>query len=76
LINQLHKGLDDHERSFLLSLVTGTPDWSLLGIEHLEHLPGIRWKLHNLMRLQKTDEKKFIQQAELLRLRMSELSWA
>lgn len=72
MINQLRKGLDDHERSFLLSLVAGTPDWSLLGIEHLEHLPGIRWKLHNLMRLQKTDEKKFIEQAELLRLRMSE----
>ena len=29
----------------------GAPDWSLMGITHLEHLPGIRWELHNLAKL-------------------------
>ncbi|SCX44833.1 DUF932 domain-containing protein [Nitrosospira sp. Nsp1] len=46
--------------------VAGAPDWSLLGIEHLEHLPGIRWKLHNLSQLQRTNVKKFTEQADAL----------
>ena len=66
MVRELQQGLDDSERRFLLSLVAGTPDWSLLGIAHLEHLPGIRWKLHNLAQLQKTNAKKFAEQADAL----------
>src|SRR5580692_4281654 len=62
MVHALQQGLDDNERRFLLSLVAGAPDWALLNIAHLEHLPGIRWKLHNLAQLQKTNAKKFAQQ--------------
>jgi hypothetical protein len=48
LVREIQQGLDDDERRFLLSLVAGAPEWPLLGIEHLEHLPGLRWKLRNL----------------------------
>ncbi|MDP2140583.1 MAG: nucleotidyl transferase AbiEii/AbiGii toxin family protein [Gammaproteobacteria bacterium] len=70
MVRELHQGLDDNERRFLLSLVSGSPDWSLLGIDHLEHLPGIRWKLHNLFALQKTNPNKFAVQADLLAERL------
>ena len=43
---------------------------SLLGIAHLEQLPGIRWKLRNLAQLQKTDARRFAEQAELLATRL------
>jgi len=66
MVRELQQGLDDDERRFLLSLVAGTPDWSLLNIAHLEHLPGIRWKLHNLAHLQKSNAKKFAEQADVL----------
>jgi predicted nucleotidyltransferase component of viral defense system len=66
MVRELQQGLDDDERRFLLSLVVGTPDWSLLNIAHLEHLPGIRWKLHNLAHLQKSNAKKFAEQADVL----------
>jgi len=66
LMSELQQGLDDAERRFLVSLVTGAPEWSLLGIPHIEFLPGIRWKLHNLAQLQKTDAKRFAEQAEML----------
>jgi predicted nucleotidyltransferase component of viral defense system len=66
MVRELQQGLDDDERTFLLSLVAGVPDWSLLNIAHLEHLPGIRWKLHNLAHLQKSNAKKFAEQADLL----------
>jgi hypothetical protein len=66
MVRELQQGLDDHERSFLHSLVAGAPDWSSLKIAHLEHLPAIRWKLHNLTQLQKSNAKKFAQQADVL----------
>lgn len=48
MIAELHASLDAEEREFLLSLARNAPNWALLGIEHLEQLPGIRWKLSNL----------------------------
>lgn len=71
LVRELQQGLDDNERRFLLSLVGGAPEWSLLGIAHLEHLPGVRWKLHNLAQLQKANAKKFAEQAEALASRLA-----
>ena len=60
-----------NERRFLLSLVAGALEWSLLGIAHLEHLLGIRWKLHNLTQLQKTNAKKFAERADKLATRLA-----
>jgi len=71
MIRELQQGLDDNERGFLLSLVAGKPDWSLLGIAHLEQMPGIRWKLHNLAQLRKTNANKFAEQAEMLAARLT-----
>ena len=66
LVRQIQRELDDEERRFLLSLVRAEPDWSSLGISYLEHLPGIRWKLRNLEQLQKTNARKFAEQADAL----------
>jgi hypothetical protein len=66
MIRELQQGLDADERRFLLSLVANQPEWPLLEVAHLEHLPGVRWKLHNLERLQKTNAEKFAEQSETL----------
>jgi hypothetical protein len=66
MLAELQAGLDADERKFLLSLARNEPDWALLGIEHLEQLPGIRWKLANLDRLAKANPKKLEAQAEQL----------
>jgi len=71
MVREIQQGLDDGERQFLLSLAAGIPEWSLLGIAHLEQLPGIRWKLHNLAQLQKANPRKFAEQAELLAKQLS-----
>ena len=69
MIAELKAGLDAAEREFLLSLARNEPNWNLLGIEHLEQLPGIRWKLENLGRLAKANPKKLKEQShELERL--------
>lgn len=66
MIAELNAGLDAAEREFLLSLARNEPNWDLLGIEHLEQLPGIRWKLENLGRLAKANPKKLKEQAQEL----------
>jgi predicted nucleotidyltransferase component of viral defense system len=68
-VAELQAGLDAPEREFLLSLASNGPKWDLLGIAHLEQLPGVRWKLENLGRLAKANPKKLKEQArELERL--------
>ena len=66
MMRELQQGLTADERQFLLSLVAAEPEWSLLGVPHLEQLPGLRWKLQNLERLQKADARKFADQADAL----------
>jgi hypothetical protein len=66
MVRELQAGLSTDERRFLLSLVAAEPEWSLLGVEHLEQLPGLRWKLQNLEQLRKTNARKFAEQSDAL----------
>lgn len=66
LVRELQQGLITDERRFLLSLVAAKPEWSLLGIPHLEQLPGLKWKLQNLETLRKYNAKKFAEQSDAL----------
>lgn len=70
MVQELQSDLDTDERRFLLSLVAGRPEWPLLGIAHAEHLPGIRWKLHNLAQLKRKSPVKFAEQADALAERL------
>lgn len=66
MLSELHAGLDENEVNFLRSLVRAEPDWSLLGIPHLDTMPSLRWKLQNLEKLKASNTKKFSEQAEAL----------
>ena len=70
LVRELQYGLTADERRFLLSLVAGKPEWSLLDVPHLESLPGLQWKLQNLERLRSSNAKKFVEQSEALARRL------
>jgi len=66
MVTELQASLDAAEREFLLSLARNEPKWDLLGIAHLEQLPGVRWKLENLGRLAKSNPKKLKEHAQEL----------
>lgn len=66
MVRDLQSELDTNERRFLLSLVANEPDWSLLSVPHAKDLPAIRWKLHNLKQLQKSNPKKLAEQSAML----------
>jgi len=48
LPHKIVKALDRDEKEFLLSIKRGKPEWELLGIEHLDRLPALQWKLINI----------------------------
>ena len=66
MVREIQQGLTADERKFLMSLVAAEPEWKLLNVPHLEQLPGLRWKLQNLERLQKSDARKFAEQSDTL----------
>jgi predicted nucleotidyltransferase component of viral defense system len=67
LIARINADLTAAERQFLLSLKRLEPKWDLLGLPGVERLPGPRWKLYNL---RKMDPAKRKAAEELLRLRL------
>jgi predicted nucleotidyltransferase component of viral defense system len=71
LKKELPAKLTANQRQFLFGLVSGEPDWQLMKCPHLQKLPAIQWKLHNLARLKTSNPKKFAQQAEELRVRFA-----
>jgi predicted nucleotidyltransferase component of viral defense system len=66
MIAILHRDLDANERAFLMSLADGEPDWSRMAVDHLDALPAIQWKLHNLAKLKKANLAKFKAQSQEL----------
>lgn len=48
LISLVNSSLTDSERQFLLSFKSRSPDWTLLGLQGVDQLPAVRWKLQNL----------------------------
>lgn len=51
--------LTDRDRQFLLSYKQNNPDWSLYRYPEIQHLPAIRWKLHNLAVLNNKNPAKY-----------------
>jgi predicted nucleotidyltransferase component of viral defense system len=72
LFRELPAALDANEREFLRSLVRARPDWSVLGVPHLEELPAIRWRLQNLEQLSRNQPARFRALAEALDTKFGE----
>jgi hypothetical protein len=70
LFRELPASLDANERDFLRTLALARPDWSLLGIPHLEELPAIRWRLQNLEALARKQPERLRTLADALDARL------
>lgn len=73
LFHQLPRSLTANHRQFLLSLVRAEPNWNLMPFPHLQELPGIRWKLMNLEKLQSKRPEAFALQHDELASRFASL---
>jgi len=56
LIETIKNTMTENEKTFLLSIKQGQPDWSLVPVAGIEQLPAIQWKLLNI---RKMDKKKW-----------------
>jgi predicted nucleotidyltransferase component of viral defense system len=74
LIAQLPRALSTSHREFLLSLVRAEPAWELMPFNHLQHLPALQWKLHNLRKLKSRDATRFSVQHDELAAKFKSLS--
>jgi predicted nucleotidyltransferase component of viral defense system len=64
LIKAIHLGMTEKEKRFLLSFKNREPDWSMLGIDGVEKLPAVRWKMHNLQKIPKDKHEKALKALE------------
>jgi predicted nucleotidyltransferase component of viral defense system len=48
LVSTLMKEITPEEKHFLVSVKEGAPRWDLLGLEGVENLPAVKWKLLNI----------------------------
>ena len=71
MFRELPSALDANEREFLRTLVRAQPNWSLLGIPHLDELPAIRWRLQNLQQLSISQPDRFRALADALDERLA-----
>ncbi|EEE36475.1 ync [Rhodobacteraceae bacterium KLH11] len=48
MIDDLIDKMPDAHRDFLIGFERGVPDWSLLSYAHVQDLPAVKWRQHNL----------------------------
>ena len=61
LVKKLRDELTNDERKFLLSLKAAQPKWNSIGIEGVEKLPAVQWKLMNVRRLSAKRQKELLE---------------
>ena len=62
----LPERLGTKRKKFLHSFAEGNPNWALTPFEYARNFPAIKWKLHNLKKLQGTNPDKLRDQLNLL----------
>ena len=64
LITLIKSSMTENEKQFLLSFKSMTPDWTLLGLEGIESMPAIKWKMLNLKKMKPASHRKAYEKLE------------
>ncbi|NQU56569.1 MAG: nucleotidyl transferase AbiEii/AbiGii toxin family protein [Rhodospirillales bacterium] len=64
LIADIVGNMPDEHRKFLLSFKRGEPDWGLLGLPDVEHLPAVKWRQLNLASMDAEKREAFLKDLE------------
>jgi predicted nucleotidyltransferase component of viral defense system len=54
IIKTVIESLTEQDKEFLLSVKSGEPKWELHPCPHIKELPAVRWKLQNIIQMEKT----------------------
>ena len=66
LVDLVNSSLTAQERQFLMTFKQRSPDWSLLGLNSVENLPAVRWKLHNLSKMDSASHTRAVRNLEFI----------
>lgn len=61
LVDLIRKVLTQDEKNFLLSFKSGDPDWKLLGLDGVDKLPAVQWKLINIRKMDGAKRSEFLE---------------
>lgn len=62
----IRKNMTSNEKQFLMSLVSGKPNWELMPFTHLKELPALQWKLLNINNMNAEKRKQQINSLEAI----------
>jgi hypothetical protein len=48
------------EKQFFVSVKEGYPQWELLGLEGIENLPAVKWKLLNIAKMSNAKHQEVV----------------
>ena len=60
LVSNLRSELSSDERRFIVSMKEGRPMWDFLGLEGIDKLPAVKWKLLNIGKMNPSKHKQAI----------------
>ena len=60
LISMIARELTIQEKQFIVSVKEGIPQWDLMGMEGIENLPAVKWKLLNIGKMNPSKHKKSV----------------
>ncbi|MBU2623650.1 MAG: nucleotidyl transferase AbiEii/AbiGii toxin family protein [Proteobacteria bacterium] len=60
LISTIAGELTIQEKQFIVSVKDGMPQWDLLGLEGVENLPAVKWKLLNIDKMNPSKHKQAV----------------
>lgn len=60
MIERISAELTAEEKQFIVSVKEGRPQWELLGLEGVENLPAVTWKLLNIAKINPDKHEKAV----------------
>lgn len=60
LVSIIARELTDQEKRFIVSVKEGMPQWDMIGIEGVDNLPAVKWKLLNIGMMNPSKHKKAV----------------
>lgn len=61
LIRLIKASMTSEEKEFLLSVKQGKPEWDMIGLEGVENLPAVKWKILNIRNMSPAKHKKAVE---------------
>jgi predicted nucleotidyltransferase component of viral defense system len=60
------RDLTRSEKEFIISFKQGNPEWDLMPVSHLKDLPGVRWKLLNIRKMDNQKHEDMLEKLEVV----------